>query len=73
MPMPSTERVRQAFERLAGTGDFQVVLEYLRGLEADAIERAVLATELLQIGRAQGSAQTLKAILDLVHPASNRR
>jgi len=73
MPIPSTDHVRQALERLAADRDFQVVLEHLRGLQAGAIERAVGSTDLLLIGRAQGEAQLLLDLLALTDPASDRR
>lgn len=73
MPLPSTEHVAQAFERLGETRDFQVIREHLQGLYAEAIARAVESTDLLLIGRAQGAAQTLGDLLSLADPASNRR
>lgn len=73
MPMPSTDHVRQALERLADDRDFQVVLEHLRGLEAEAIQRAVEATDLLLIGRAQGQVQLLQDFKALADPAIARR
>jgi hypothetical protein len=73
MPMPSTDHVRQALERLADDRDFQVVLEHLRGLEAEAIQRAVEATDMLLIGRAQGQVQLLQDFKALADPAIARR
>lgn len=67
--MATKQSVIEALARLDGNQDFERVLEHLDELKERAIQAGAVATELIFIGRAQGSQATLGDFLKLARDA----
>ena len=57
-------RTLEAFARLAGNGDFQVFIEWLKTRNTDAVGRLAEASDIREIGCAQGEYRLTQEIID---------